>query len=109
MIKILVLSIIVAGSFVPSPMQAQAFTMQVGDRPYAHHGYRYWDRGTLYVWVPGRWTNRHHRRIWSHGYYAVKNGRRHDGQRRIPNRSNDYRREDNQEEDATAYRGYHGQ
>ena len=42
----------------------------IGDRPYYTHGPFYVEDGVRWVWVPGHWGVRHHKRVWIHGHYA---------------------------------------
>jgi len=51
-----------------------AITINIGvnDRPYYIHGPGYWVGGVYWVWIPGHWARRHHRRVWIHGHYAPR-------------------------------------
>jgi hypothetical protein len=51
-----------------------AITINIGvnDRPYYIHGPGYWVGGVYWVWIPGHWAWRHHRRVWIHGHYAPR-------------------------------------
>ncbi len=57
---------------VPAAVQAQGISIELGDRPYYHHGPRYWSGDYEMVWVAGHRTERG----WVHGHY-VRGHRRH--------------------------------
>ena len=72
-LKILLGLLVVGAALVPAAANAQ-LSIEIGDRPYYNHGPRYYNGGRQYVWVPGHWA-RHHR-VWIHGHYVVRGGRR---------------------------------
>ena len=85
------------GILVPAAVQAQGFSIEIGDRPYYRHGPRYWAGNYQMIWVPG---HRSHRG-WVHGHY-IRGERRHRLNNRFDDRRFDDRRDDRREE----YREY---
>lgn len=70
---VLLIAVLVCGSGIFAPIaKAISFEINVGDRPYYHHGPGYWSGGYYYVWIPGHWSWRHHHRVWIHGHYRVR-------------------------------------
>jgi len=54
----------------PTPAQAIGFSIEIGDRPYYHHGAYYWEHGVRWYWVPGHWRWHHGHKVWIHGHYT---------------------------------------
>lgn len=67
----LVLAAIVS-TFASLPVNGAIVNIAVGDRPYYVHGPGYYVGPRYYVWVPGHWAWRHHRRYWIHGHYGIR-------------------------------------
>jgi len=91
--KLLIAALIAISALLPvAAVQAQSFSISIGDRPYYRHGPRYWAGDYEMIWVPGHRSGRH----WVHGRYirgqhrSYYRHRNHD--RRDYNR--DYRRDD---------------
>lgn len=90
--KLMLVAMIAASILLPAAVRAQSFTIEIGDRPYYHHGPRYWAGDYEMIWVPGHSSGRH----WVHGHYIRGEHRRHNWDRRhdrYDDRS-DYRRDD---------------
>lgn len=57
---------------IPTSAMAIRLVVEAGDQPYYTYGPRYWDRGYLWVWIPGHWSR--HRHVWIHGHYVRRGG-----------------------------------
>jgi hypothetical protein len=88
--KLLLVAITAASILIPAAVQAQGFSIEIGDRPYYRHGPRYWANDFEMIWVPGHREGRH----WVHGHYMRgQQHRRHNLDRRYDDRQ-DFRRDD---------------
>jgi hypothetical protein len=87
-IKLLLVALVATCVILPAAVQAQGISIQLGDRPYYHHGPRYWQGEYEMVWVPGHMEHHH----WVHGRYVRGEHRRHGWNRRDDRR--DYRRDE---------------
>jgi hypothetical protein len=96
--KLLLLAIVATGILVPAAVRAQGISIEIGDRPFYHHGPRYWAGDYEMIWVPGHRS----RDGWVHGHY-VRGHRRHHLNSRIDDRRLDDRR-DREEEFHDSYR-----
>ena len=81
--KLLLVAIVATSILVPAAVQAQGISISIGDRPYYHHGPRYWAGDYEMIWVPGHRSYRG----WVHGHYVR-------GERRHHRRHNDVRYDD---------------
>jgi hypothetical protein len=98
--KLLLVAIMATSVLVPAAVQAQSFSIEIGDRPYYRHGPRYWAGDYEMIWVPG---HRSHRG-WVHGHYVR-------GQSRHHRRHHDVRFDDRRDRTETRredYRDYNG-
>ena len=65
--------LICAGTLAPvGVMNAASANVEIaiGDQPYYTHGPYYVENGVHWVWVPGHWSTKHHKKVWVHGHYA---------------------------------------
>jgi hypothetical protein len=83
--KLLLIAIVATSILVPAAVRAQGISIDIGDRPYYHHGPRYWAGDYEMIWVPG---HRYHGG-WVHGHY-VRSQHRHN----LNSRYDDTRREE---------------
>ena len=86
--KLLLLAMVATSILVPTAVQAQRFSIEIGDRPYYQHGPRYWAGDYEMIWVPGHRS----RGGWVHGHY-VRGHRRHHLNNRFEDRRSDDRRD----------------
>ena len=86
--KLLLFAIVATSILVPAAVQAQGISISIGDRPYYHHGPRYWAGDYEMIWVPGHRS----RRGWIHGHYVRGERRQH-----LNNRFDDRRFDDRRE------------
>src|SRR5688572_16433835 len=98
--KLLIAVLIAISALLPAAaVQAQSFSISIGDRPYYRHGPRYWAGDYEMIWVPGHREGRR----WIHGrYIRGENRRRYYRNRNYDRRDDrwDYRRDDRRD-----YRG----
>ena len=87
--KLLLVAIVVASILLPAAVRAQGIQIEIGDRPFYHHGPRYWAGDYEMIWVPGHMSTYGHQ--WIHGHYVRGEHRRHDFDRRQDDRRSDYR------------------
>ena len=57
---------------IPTSAMAIRLVVEAADQPYYTYGPRYWDRGYLWVWIPGHWSR--YRHVWIHGHYVRRGG-----------------------------------
>ena len=69
---ILFVAILLCLSAAAPTANAIRLNIEIGDRDWYLRGPGYWDGDTYYVWVPGHWIRRHHRKVWIHGRYAPR-------------------------------------
>jgi hypothetical protein len=81
--KLLLVAIVVASILLPAAVRAQGIQIEIGDRPFYHHGPRYWAGDYEMIWVSGHMSTYGHH--WIHGHYVRGEHRRQDDRR------NDYR------------------
>jgi len=70
--KLLIAALIAVSALPVAAVQAQSFSISIGDRPYYRHGPRYWAGDYEMIWVPGHRSGRH----WVHGRYVRGENRR---------------------------------
>jgi hypothetical protein len=92
--KLLLAATLATSLLLPATVPAQSFSIEIGDRPYYHHGPRYWAGEYEMIWVPGHRSGHH----WVHGHYVRGEHRRnhrdyrhHDSYDRRDDRRDDYR------------------
>ena len=96
--KLLIAALIAVSALLPvAAVQAQSFSISIGDRPYYRHGPRYWAGDYELIWVPGHRSGRH----WVHGRYVRGENRRYYRHRNHDRRDDrrDYRRDDDRRDD----------
>src|SRR6476620_2854281 len=71
--KLLLIAMVATSILVPAAVRAQGISIELGDRPYYHHGPRYWSGNYEMIWVPG---HRYHGG-WVHGHYVRGEHRHH--------------------------------
>ena len=71
--KLLLIAMVATSILVPAAVRAQGISIELGDRPYYHHGPRYWAGEHEMIWVPG---HRYHGG-WVHGHYVRSSQHRH--------------------------------
>jgi len=91
--KLLLVAIVATSILAPAAVQAQGISIEIGDRPYYHHGPRYWAGNYQMIWVPG---HRSHRG-WVHGHYVRGQRHHHHNDVRFDDRRDDLRREEYRE------------
>ena len=96
--KLLIAALIAVSALLPvAAVQAQSFSISIGDRPYYRHGPRYWAGDYEMIWVPGHRSGRY----WVHGRYVRGENRRYYRHRNHDRRDDrrDYRRDDDRRDD----------
>jgi hypothetical protein len=84
--KLLLIAMVATSILVPAAVRAQGISIELGDRPYYHHGPRYWAGDYEMIWVPGH----RYRGGWVHGHYVRSEHRHHN----LNNRYDDTRHEE---------------
>ena len=87
--KLLLFAMVATSILVPAAVRAQGISISIGDRPYYHHGPRYWAGDYEMIWVPG---HRYHGG-WVHGHYARGQHRHHYRNSRVDDHRYDERRQ----------------
>jgi hypothetical protein len=73
--KLFIAVILAVSALLPGAIQtvqAQRFSIEIGDRPYYNRGPYYYSHGNRWVWIPGHWSR--HRHVWVHGHYERRGG-----------------------------------
>jgi len=85
--KLLLFAIVATSILVPAAVRAQGISIELGDRPYYHHGPRYWAGDYEMIWVPG---HKYHGG-WVHGHYVRSQHHHHLNSRYNETRHEEYR------------------